>query len=128
MPYLHDMINDHKATKLGNNKSWGWKIQLNKHVNFISSKYTGETRTIYVQSDNEEVRWGIETDDIKNEHFKYCLYNYQKEEKIMRSGSNFIFESGELLDYHLHKISLKRRKSYIKSPEWLINKRATINP
>ena len=46
----------------------------------------------------------------------------------MRSGSNFIFESVELLDYHLHKISLKRRKSYVKSPELLINKRATINP
>ena len=25
-------------------------------------------------------------------------------------------------------ISLKRGKSYIKSPEWLVNKRATINP
>ena len=46
----------------------------------------------------------------------------------MRGGSNFIFESVELLDYHLHKISLKRGKPYIKSPEWLINKRATINP
>ena len=29
--------------------------------------------------------------------------------------------------YHLHKTSLKRGKSYIKSPEWLKNKRATIN-
>ena len=46
----------------------------------------------------------------------------------MRGGSDFIFESVELLDYHLHKISLKRGKPYIKSPEWLINKRATINP
>ena len=28
------------------------------HVNFISSKDTGETRTIYVWSDNEEIRSG----------------------------------------------------------------------
>ena len=28
----------------------------------------------------------------------------------------------------LHKTSLKRGKSYIESPEWLKNKRATINP
>ena len=32
------------------------------------------------------------------------------------------------LSYSLHKISIKRGKSYIKSPEWVINNRATINP
>ena len=46
----------------------------------------------------------------------------------MRGGSDFIFESVELLSYHLHKISLNRGKSYIKSPKWLENKRGTINP
>ena len=30
--------------------------------------------------------------------------------------------------YGLHKISLNRGGSYIDSPEWLKNKRATINP
>ena len=30
--------------------------------------------------------------------------------------------------YKLHKISLKRGESYIDSPEWLKNKKATINP
>ena len=30
---------------------------INTHVNFISSKDTGETRTIYVWSDNEEIMW-----------------------------------------------------------------------
>ena len=48
------------------------------------------------------------------------------QEKII--GSDFIFESVDLLHYHLHKTSLKRGKSYIKSPEWLRNKEATINP
>ena len=32
------------------------------------------------------------------------------------------------MSYSFHKIILKRGKSYIKSPEWVINKRATINP
>ena len=32
------------------------------------------------------------------------------------------------MDYELHKVSLKRGGSYIKSPEWLINKRVTKNP
>ena len=43
-------------------------------------------------------------------------------------GSNFVFESVELMDYKLHKTSLKRGGSYIKSLKWLVNKRATINP
>ena len=46
----------------------------------------------------------------------------------MRNGSNFVFESVDLLSYHIHKTSLRRGKSYVKSSEWLINKRATINP
>ena len=56
MPYLHDMINNHKATmKLKNNntQSGEWKIQLSIQINFISSKDTGETRSIYVWSYNK---------------------------------------------------------------------------
>ena len=34
-----------------------WKIQISMHVNFISSKDTGETRTIYVWSDNVKIMW-----------------------------------------------------------------------
>ena len=61
MPYLSNLINDHKAIR---NETKEWKIQLNMHVNFISSNDTGETRTIFVQSDNVEIRLGNETDDI----------------------------------------------------------------
>ena len=32
------------------------------------------------------------------------------------------------MSYHIHKTTLKRRKSYIKSLEWISNKRETINP
>ena len=99
------------------------------HVHFISSKDTGENHTIFVWNDNEEISSGNETDDnIRKEVFKCFLNNYQKEEIILRKGSDFIFESVDLLSYSFHKISLKRGKSYIKSPEWVINKRATINP
>ena len=46
----------------------------------------------------------------------------------MRRGSDFIFEIVELLDYKLHKTSLKRGGLYVESPEWLKIERATINP
>ena len=125
MPYLSDLINDHKSIRDNSNE---WKIQINVHVNFISSNDTGKICTIFVWSDNEEIRSGNETDDIIKGLLNSFLNNYQKEEIILRNGSNFVFESVDLLSYHIHKTSLKRGKSYIKSPEWLINKRATINP
>ena len=59
---------------------------------------------------------------------KSFLNNCQKEEIILRNGSNFVFESVDLLSYHINKASLKRGKSCMKSPEWVVNKRATINP
>ena len=71
--------------------------------------------------------WGSETDDIIRDLFESFLHNYQEELKMI-SGSDFVFESVKLIDYKLHKVTLKRGGSYIKSSEWLINKRATINP
>ena len=122
MPHLGDLINGKKNT--GNE----WKIQIKMGVSFISSNDTGEIRTFYVYSDNEEIRSGNETVEIINKLFESFLNNYQKEEKILRNGSNFVFESVKILYYHIYKINLKRGKSYIKSPEWILNKRATINP
>ena len=33
-----------------------------------------------------------------------------------------------MLGIHFHNIKLKRGKSYIKSPDWISSKKATINP
>ena len=125
MPYLSDLINDHKTIRNNSNER---KIQINMHVNFISSNDTGEIRTIFVLNDNKEIRPGNETDDIIKGLLNSFLTYYQNEEAILRNGSNFVFESVDLLSYHIHRTSLRRGKSYVKSSEWLINKRATINP
>ena len=42
-------------------------------------------------------------------------------------GSSFIFEKVDLLEYHLHKISLNRGSSYTDSSDWIKNKHETIN-
>ena len=97
-------------------------------VNFISSNDTGENRTFFARSDNEEIRLGNETNDIINRLIESFLSNYQNEEKILRNGSNFVFESVDLLAYYIHKTNLKIGKSCKKSPKWILNKRATINP
>ena len=66
--------------------------------------------------------------DVVKRLINSFLNNYQQEELILRNGSNFVFESVGLLSYHIHKTSLKRGNSYIKSPEWVANKKAIINP
>ena len=43
-------------------------------------------------------------------------------------GSEFVVDSVNALYHDFNKISLSRGKSYIDSPEWLKNKKATINP
>ena len=113
-PYLRDLINENKATETSSNE---WQIQINMRVNFLSSNDSGEFRTIFVLSDNEENRLGNKRGDIVKRLINSFLNNYQKEEIILRNGSNFVLENVDLLSYHIHKTSLKRRNSYIKSPE-----------
>ena len=111
-PYLYDLINDHRIARRV------WKIQINTHVNFISSNDTGETRIYYIWSDNVSIMQGKDTYNIIRGIFEPFLYNYQKELKNVK-GSDFVFESVDLLDYKLHRVRLKRDGSYIKSPKWL---------
>ena len=93
-PYLNDMINDHKTRT-------EWKIQLTTSINFISSKDSGETRTLHTKSNNIEIMMGNETDEIIEKLFESLLQNYQKYlEKSMR-GSEFNFDSIDLLYYYL---------------------------
>ena len=122
MPGLTDVINKKKNDRVE------CKIQLNMGVNFISTNDTEEIRAFYVRSDNEEIRSGNETPEIITKLIESFLSNYQEVEKMLRSGSNFVFESVDSFAVRIHKINLKREKSYIKSPEWILNKRATIKP
>ena len=89
-------------------------------INFISSKDDfDETRIMSTWSDNIEIMMISETDDIIDELFKSFLQGYQEGLEQSMKGSEFVFDSVDLLYYHLHKISLKRGESYINSREWL---------
>ena len=95
------------------------------HVNFISSRDTGETRIYYVWSDNVSIMQSENTNAIIRKMFNSFLQNYQQELTIIK-GRDFVFV--DLLDYKLYRVRLNRGGSYIKSPKWLENKKATINP
>ena len=77
---------------------------------------------------NIEIMMGNETDEIIEELFASLLQKYQNKLEEKMRESEFVFDSVDLLHDNLHKISLNRGGSYIDSPKWLKNKKATINP
>ena len=97
-------------------------------INFISSKDSNETRTVHTKSGNIEMMIGNETNEVIEELFDSLLQKYQKGLEESMKGSKLIFDSVDLLYYNFLKISLNRGGSYTDSPNWLKNKKATINP
>ena len=97
-------------------------------INFISSKDSDETRTMHTKSNNVEIMIGSETNEIIMELFKSFLQKYQEGLEESMRGSEFVYDSVDVLYYNLNKVSLSRGGSYIDSPKWVKNKRATINP
>ena len=53
---------------------------------------------------------------------------YQMGLETLMKGSDFVFLSIDGLHYKCHGIRLNRGRSYIDSPDWMKNKKATINP
>ena len=70
---------------------------------------------------------GSDVDDAVNDLLRN-LREKQSDYLTRMDGSEYHFERFELLKYKLHKISLRRGRSYIESPKWINNKKRTINP
>ena len=92
-------------------------------INFISSKHSNETRTMYAKSNNVEIRIGNETNEIIEEPFKSFLQKHPEGLEESMRGSEFILDTVDVLYYDLNKISLSRGRSYIDSPKWLKDKK-----
>ena len=135
--YLSDLINNLKTRGLviyhSGNKSLlegtsrEWKIQLTTAINFISSKDSDETRTMHTKCNNDEIMIGSETNEIIKNRFESFLQNYQEGLEESMRGSEFVYDSVDVLYYNLNKVSLSRGGPYIDFPKWLKNKKARIN-
>ena len=115
-PYLSNIINNHKT-------QGEWKVQLIMASNFMSSKDSDETHIMHTKSNNIKIMIGNGTDEINRGLFESLLQKYQKGLEESTRGSEFVFDSIDILCYKLHKISLNRGGSYIDSPQWLRKKR-----
>ena len=120
--YLRKLINYHK------NKG-EWKLQLIAEISFISLKPgSDETHIVHMRSDNEEFMNGSDTDEIIKELFESSLQKYEENLREKMKGSEFEFDGVNFLYYDFNKISISRGGSHIDSPQWLKNKKSTVNP
>ena len=88
-----------------------------------SDKYT-----VYVESKNVIMRSGDDTQDIITKIYETFLDNYEEEENNLRYGSNFVYDSVDLSLVKFYKIKTKRGGSYISTPKWVSDQKATVNP
>ena len=98
-PLLKDMIDDHKSKD-------EWKIQLSMRIIFVSFTDASETLEMHTKSDNIAIMRGAENEDIIYELFNTFRKRYREGLETKMRGSSFTFELIDLLEYHLHKISL----------------------
>ena len=102
---------------------------LRIHIRRISTKRFIETRTMHPKSRQVEVYMDSDTENVIGTLFNALLQNFKHiQETPNERGSEFIPDSVELLDYELHKTNVIRAESYVPSPDWIANKKATINP
>ena len=132
-PYLRDLINNHKlAMELNNdeeNDKAEWKTQLIMQNNFISDKDFKDTQTIYSASEPVEIFMGSDTENVIDTLFNTILERIQKSiETSNERRSRFTHESVALLYYYFQKIDIRKAESYIVSSDWIVSKKATINP
>ena len=84
---------------------------------------------MHSKSDNIEIIISDDADEVIKKLFDSNINQnrYQNNLQSMR-GSEFVLDYVQLLHYKYHKINLNRGGSYIDSPDWIKNKKATINP
>ena len=73
-------------------------------INFISSKDSDETRTMHTKSINIEIMTGSETDEIIEHIFESSLQKYQEGLEESMRGSEFVYDSVDVLYYNLNKV------------------------
>ena len=69
-----------------------------------------------------------DTNEVVKELFEsFCSKYWDNLETPMR-GRDFTFDSVQLVYWKCHKVSFKCGSLYTDSPDWIKNKKATINP
>ena len=82
---------------------------------------------MHSKSDSIEIMINDKADEVIEKLFQSLLSRYQIGLEISMKDSDVMFGCVHLLYYKCHKINFKLGGSYLNSPDWIKNKKATTN-
>ena len=112
--YLRDITIDRENTDTCN-------IQLKIPIDFISLKDTEEEHVMHSTSDNIKFTPSSHANEVVKELFESLLSKYQDDLETSMRGGVLIFDLVQLMYYKCYIVN------FIDSPDWIKNKKATIN-
>ena len=99
--YLRELLEEYK-------QKGEWKVQLTIEFNFISLKPgSDETRIMYTRTNNIEIMFGDDNDDIIEQLFESLFKKYEENLQNKMRGSEFEFDGVNFLYYDFNKTNIK---------------------
>ena len=92
---------------------------------FNSINNPNDKRTLHTKTKNIEITTNSNTNEIINELINQIIQNHKNLSKSLKNN-NLTPEDVESINYNFNQVI--KISSYIESPEWLKNKKCTINP
>ena len=83
-------------------------IQLAIAINFISSKHSEEKRVMHASSDHLKFTTYSDANDVIEKPFKSLFLKYRDNLETSIKGSDFTFDSVQLMYYKCQKVNFKR--------------------
>ena len=125
--YLNKTEPHLRNIRIGLQSSDTWKIQLTIAINFISSRDAKEQPVMHSRRDNIKFTSYNEVNDVINKLFDSPCSKYQRNLETSMRGSDFIFDSVQLMCCKFYKVNFRHGGSCIDSLDRLKKKKATIN-
>ena len=122
-----DQVNPYLTMLIDENKGEEQKIKVDIGFNML---HMDDKRRIthFSKSANIICRPSSDTNVVLNDLLSSLYDKYQVDLTTSRTSRSFVFESVEECNIQFHKKDLRRGASYIELPNWLQNKKCTINP
>ena len=114
--FLIDLLNKETTNRAVRSQATTWIRFVRDEVEQVSLAFNSRMMTVYSLNDKSEIV------TVMIEHMA------QQIENPALRNSKFVFDRVLHMDIDFHRLNLTRGSSYVPLPDWLIKKKAMINP
>ena len=114
--FLIDLLNKETTNRAVRSQATIWIRFTRDGVEMVNLAFNSRMMTVYNLNDKNEIVTAM------IEHMA------QQVENPALRNSNFVFDRVLYMDMDFHRLNLTRGSSYIPLPDWLVKKKAIINP